>query len=112
MKQSIVWTKEDSIMSCTEKVGHYRGVRVEKTTHFYYFNWSEHVNWAAPHSKLSLNYRSAISIKSAIDSMLAKEAQDLTIIVRRFDPTEQKALWAARDYRSPIGAFNCHSEAV
>lgn len=112
MKQSIIWTKQQSLysLSMTEKVGVYRGVVVEKTKHFYYINWSTNVGWAAPHAKMSDGIRSAVSAKKMIDRLLELESQDMTVIVRRFDSDENKALWSARGCNSPIGAAGSRRE--
>ena len=96
MNQSIIWTKEESISG--GKVGHYRGVIVEKTKHHYWIYWSENVSWAAPHSKMSDGLRSSQSAKRMIDRLLEREKTDLSIIVRRYNELDAKALWARRGY--------------
>jgi len=89
--------------------GSYRGCRIDRTSlqsggYFYYAFWSEHVNRAAPHSKMSTNYRSLASVKRFIDWLLEKETLDQTLIVGRLSVADSKALWDARGYNSPIGA--------
>lgn len=94
--KSIIWTKNESISG--GKIGHYRGVEVTKTSSAYWVCWSEHVDWAAPHSKMSQPLRSAAEAKRMIERFLGYEAQDKTMIVRRFDNELNKQLWKERGY--------------
>jgi hypothetical protein len=93
----IIWTKQESISG--GKIGYYRGVIVEKTKYHYWVKWSEHVDWAAPHSKMSDGLRSAQSAKALVDYLLEKESQDKTMIVQRFNQLEQRLLWTKRGYK-------------
>ncbi len=66
------WVKSDGYM--TEAVANYQGVKIERTYgKAYYFHWTTNIYWAAPHSHMSMPYRSLQAVKRAIDSMLACE---------------------------------------
>lgn len=86
------WTKVDDYM--TKAVANYRGIKIERTAaQFYYYYWTTNIHWAAPHSHMSVPYRSLQSVKRAIDSMLERECAtpDESLQLLRYETADQCA---------------------
>jgi hypothetical protein len=63
----------------------FNGVRISRSDlqnggHFYYVHWMENAHYAAPHSKMSHNFRSLKSAKQFAMHLLEQQAEDPTVI--------------------------------
>ena len=92
----MIWKNKDRCAT-----SNYRSCRIDRSTcqsgtKLYYVFWSEHCDWAAPHSRMSEPFRSLQAAKHRLDLLLDKEAHDLTFIVMRFNDEDARKIWAER----------------
>lgn len=93
------WTKNSIHLTGAEETEYRECVIVRSKAYrgyFYYVFHSEHIYWAAPHSKMSTNFKSLKSAKNYVDYLLNKESsldKDVCIHVHRFNLMNSIVTW-------------------